>query len=76
MTFSDYASPKVFLLFVGINVLFTVRGGLINFARILAESSIVGVMVCIVLALIIWFKGITAGTIPKEATDIATLGLF
>ena len=76
MTLSEYLSPKVFLLFVGIKVLFMARGGLNNFARNLAESSIVGIMVCIVLALIVWFRGLTEGTIPKDATDFATLGLL
>ena len=76
MTLSDYLSPRVFLLFVGIKVLFMARRSLNNFARILAESSIVGILVCIVFALVVWFRGLTEGLIPKDATDFATLGLL
>ena len=47
-----------------------------NVARILAEASIIGIMLRVVIFLVVWFRGITASIIPEDATDIATLGLL
>ena len=76
IAFSDFVSPKVFILFFGIVVLLLAGSALSNVARILAEASIIGIILSIVVALVVWFRGITASTIPEDATDIATLGLL
>ena len=76
VTFSDYLSPQVFVLFVGIVVLLLAGSALSNVAKVLAEASIIGIVLSIIIALVVWFPGIAEGTIPKEATDIATLGLL
>lgn len=76
ITFSDYLSPQVFMLFVGIFFLLLAGSALSNVARILAETSIIGIILSIVIALVVWFPGIAEGTIPKDATDFATLGLL
>ena len=76
MILSDYVSPKVFILFFGVIVLLLAGSALSNVARILAEASIIGIILSIVVALVVWFRGITVSTIPKDATDIATLGLL
>ena len=76
MILSDYVSPKVLILFFGVIVLLLAGSALSNVARILAEASIIGIILSIVVALVVWFRGITVSTIPKDATDIATLGLL
>lgn len=76
MTLANYLSPQVFVLFVGIVVLLLAGSALINVARILAEAAIIGIVLSIIIALVVWFPGIAEGTIPNAATDFATLGLL
>ena len=76
MTSTDYVSPKVLILFCGLIFLLLAGSASRNVARILAEASIIGIIICIAIALVAWFSGLTVGTIPKDATDFATLGLF
>jgi len=76
VTFFDYVSLKVIILFCGISILLLAGSALKNVARVLAEASTIGIMLSIIIALVIWFRSIAEGTIPKDATDIATLGLL
>ena len=76
MTLADYVSLKVFSIYFGVFFLLLVGSASNNVAKILAEASITGTVLCIVIALIVWFAGLTVGTIPEDATNIATLGLL
>ena len=76
MTATDYVSPKVLILFCGLIFLLLAGSASRNVARILAEASIIGIITCIAIALVAWFSGLAVGTIPKDATDFATLGLL
>ena len=64
IAFSDYVSPKVFILFFGVVVLLLAGSALSNVARVLAEASIIGIILSIVVALVVWFRSITESTIP------------
>ena len=76
MTLADYVSLKVFSIYFGVFFLLLVGSASNNVAKILAEASITGIILCIVIALIVWFAGLTVGTIPEDTTNIATLGLL
>ena len=76
MTLADYVSLEVFFVYFGVFFLLLVGSASNNVAKVLAEASITGIILCIAIALIVWFAGLTEGTIPKDASNIATLGLL
>lgn len=71
-----FISPEVLAVYIGIFSLLLTGNSRKGLASKLADISIAGIMICIVMALILWFSALPTNTIPANATAFATLGLL
>ena len=74
--FDIFVSSKVLAVYLGIFSLVMTGNSRKGLASKLADISIAGIMICIVMALILWFSSLPINTIPANATAFATLGLL
>ena len=76
MSASQFFSFEIIIVYVGIFFAFALRNRGERLARCLADASISGIMIMILASLLIWMPDLPAAEVPKNATELATLGMM
>ncbi len=73
---STYFSAEVASIFLGVFCLLLLGKMKIRIGRALVDTSIIGIMFSLIIALVGWFNELSPGEIPIDALNIATLGMI
>ena len=71
-----YFSEEIFILFTAIFAALTLRNDNRGIASSLADASIFGIIISIVISLVVWFASLPSSDVPRNATEFATLAML
>ena len=73
---TTYFDAEIFLFFIAFFAALTLKNDHREFASNLADASIFGMIILIVISLLIWFASMPSSEVPRNATEIATQGIL